>query len=301
MRPRMNRRRFLALGGLAGGAALAACGSPAPTVPPVSGSTTSATPPPSASGSPQATGLADPARRRVADAVISSFENSSTALPYDVAERLDDGRGITAGRAGFTSGTHDLLLVVQRYQRAAGTTALSRYLPALSAIDAAVRDGGDGADTTGLDGFEAVWQSTARSDPRLDRAQDAVFDQLSFAPAMAEARRLGVRTALGQLVLLDSAVQHGTDTDPDGLPTMVAQAGEAFGSGPARDEVGWLRAFLRVRRAHLLAPAAEETTEVWRESVPRVDTLATLLDEDRLDLAAPLSWSFAGQRFRVDG
>ena len=59
----------------------------------------------------------------------------------DTAEKpdeLDDGRGITAGRAGFTSGTHDLLLVVQRYEAAAGgaSTPLTPYLPVLVAIDA---------------------------------------------------------------------------------------------------------------------------------------------------------------------
>lgn len=290
----MNRRRFLALGGIAAAVGgVTACASPA--APAAAPTSPGATPSPASAG-----GLEDPRRRRVADAVISSFENSDTDLPYSVAERLDDGRGITAGRAGFTSGTHDLLLVVQRYRRAAGETPLGRYLPALTAVDSAVRDGGDGADTTGLDGFEAVWRRTSDDDPRLNRAQDAVFDELYFAPAMAQAARLGVRTALGQLVLLDSAVQHGTDSDPDGLPAMVAEAGRAAGSGPDRDEVGWLRAFLDVRRAHLLDPADAETAQVWRESVPRVDTLTTLLDEDRLDLDVPLTWSFAGQRFRVD-
>src|SRR4051794_14695077 len=144
----MNRRGFLALGGaVVGWSVLGGCRAP------------------SASAGPG--GLEDPARRRVAEAIISSFENSTTELPYAAVQRLDDGRGITAGRAGFTSGTHDLLLVVQRYQAlAGGATALSTYLPALRAIDAQAQEGGDGSDTTGLDGFEDAWRSTSRTDPR---------------------------------------------------------------------------------------------------------------------------------------
>jgi chitosanase len=271
----MNTRLLLALA-LAIGTVLAGCGShEAAAVPPA--------------------GLDDPAHRRVAEAVISSFENSSTDLPYAAAQRLDDGRGITAGRAGFTSGTHDLLLVVQRYEALAGTsTPLHRYVRPLRAIDTQVADGGDGDDTTGLDGFEAAWASTSRSDPRLNQAQDAVYDDLYFRPVMDQARRAGVTTALGQLALLDTGIQHGTGTGPDDLGTIVTETGPLAG-----DEPGWLRRFLENRRRHLEHPAYAETAEVWRESLPRVDTLERFVDQQRFDLATPLDWTFAGQRFGV--
>lgn len=277
----MRRRRFVAvLGGLACWAVLAGCGLPAVLA-----------------DGPE--GLADPDRRQVADAVTSSFENSTIELPYAAAHRLGDGRGITAGRAGFTSGTHDLLLVVQRYDAAAGgePTALSPYLPALIAIDDAVRRGGDGGDTTGLDGFEEAWRSASLSDPRLGPAQDQVFDDLYFTPAMDQARAAGITTGLGQLVLLDTAVQHGTGSDPDGLRTLIAETDAAGTSSADEERAAWLQEFLEVRRAHLLDPADEATADVWRSSVPRVDTLETLLAEERFDLATPLAWTFAGQRF----
>jgi chitosanase len=117
---------------------------------------------------------------------------------------------------------------------------------------------------------------------------------------MEQARAHGVVSPLGQLILLDTAVQHGTDADPDGLPTLITQTDEAHGSGPNGDETAWLDEFLEVRRAHLLDPDDQATAEVWRKSVPRVDTLKTLLDEGRFDLETPLTWTFAGQRFRVD-
>jgi chitosanase len=279
--PRLDRRGFLVLAGLAGSSVLAACSTPS-----------------AASAPPRPPGLEDPARVRVADAIISSFENSTVELPYAQAEDLGDGRGITAGRAGFTSGTHDLLLVVQRYaELAAGRrTPLTRYLPALRRIDAAVADGGDASDTSGLSGFAAAWGEASRTDPRLNQAQDDIYRRLYFDPAMVQAGTLGLTTGLGQLIILDAAVQHGATASADGLITMITETGAP---GPDPDHSGWLPAFLEVRRAHLTNPANEETTEVWRASIPRVDTLATLLDQQRHDLETPLEWTFAGDRFRL--
>ena len=38
-----------------------------------------------------------------ADELVSAFENSTTEVQYGYAENLGDGRGVTAGRAGFTT------------------------------------------------------------------------------------------------------------------------------------------------------------------------------------------------------
>src|SRR5579862_8416717 len=48
------------------------------------------------------------AQRRRADQIISVFENDTIELQYGYTEELDDGRGLTAGRAGFTTATGDL-------------------------------------------------------------------------------------------------------------------------------------------------------------------------------------------------
>jgi chitosanase len=280
----IDRRGFLALGALAGAVVLGGCRLPE-----------------AASAPPRPPGLADPARVRVADAIISSFENSTVELPYAQAEDLDDGRGITAGRAGFTSGTHDLLLVVQRYtELAAGQrTPLTRYLPALRTIDAAVADDGDASDTSGLSGFAAAWRDASRTDPRLNQAQDDVYRRLYFDPAMVQAQAVGLTTGLGQLIILDAAVQHGATASADGLVTMISETTATRAPGPDPDHSGWLPAFLEVRREHLTNPANEATTEVWRASIPRVDTLRTLLDQQHYDLETPLDWTFAGDRFQL--
>ena len=84
---------------------------------------------------------------------------------------------------------------------------------------------------------------------------------------------------------------------PDGLDALLAQTERK--RGRATDDAAWLATFLEVRRADLENPVDEETTEVWRESVPRVDTLETLLQQQRFDLATPIAWTFAGGRFDI--
>ena len=72
-------------------------------------------------------------QRRVADELVSVFENSTTHLQYGYVENLHDGCGLTAGRAGFCSATGDMLMTVEAYAEAAPQTPLVRYLPILRA------------------------------------------------------------------------------------------------------------------------------------------------------------------------
>src|SRR5690348_1229720 len=44
-----------------------------------------------------------------AEMLTSLFENGTPVTQYAFAQDIGDGRGITAGRAGFTTGTGDLL------------------------------------------------------------------------------------------------------------------------------------------------------------------------------------------------
>jgi chitosanase len=70
-------------------------------------------------------------QRELADQIISVFENDTPVIDYAYAENLDDGRGITAGRAGFTSATGDMLEVVERYTGIVPVNPLAAYLPRL--------------------------------------------------------------------------------------------------------------------------------------------------------------------------
>jgi chitosanase len=217
--------------------------------------------------------------------LVSVFENGTTEIQYAYVEDLDDGRGYTAGRAGFCTACGDLLTVVKTYTAQVPANPLAGYLPTLTDLAASSNDS-----TRGLSGFEDAWR-TAAKDPVFRTVQDDVTDALYVAPARKIAEDSGVRSALGLGILVDTGVQQGTDTDPDGLPAMVTKTNAAVGGTPAGgvDETTWLRGFLAVRRATLEHPSSSDTSDVWKESVGRVDAFAALLDAGNFDLATPFT------------
>ena len=56
-------------------------------------------------------------------------------------------------------------------------------------------------------------------------------DELYFDPAVRRAQQVGVTSALGQLIIWDTVVQHGEGDDPDGLPAIQNEV--LAGSGPS--------------------------------------------------------------------
>ena len=71
--------------------------------------------------------------RKEVFALVSSAENSTTDYTgqYAYIEDIGDGRGYTAGIIGFTTGTGDLLDVINRYTELKPENALEKYIPAL--------------------------------------------------------------------------------------------------------------------------------------------------------------------------
>ncbi len=237
----------------------------------------------------------DARQRHVADQILSVFENSTTTIRYDYIEDIGDGRGYTAGRAGFCTACGDLLDVVRQYTAADPDNPLAGYLPALRRLAADWSDSHDG-----LDGIEDAWREAA-ADPAFRQAQDTVNDRLYYDPAMELARQQGVRSPLGLVVVYDTAVQHGLGDGPDTLDSIIERTVGSAGGGPADgvDERSWLAEFLAVRRETLENPGSDDTAEVWGQSVGRVDALRQLLDEGNLELRTPLTIEPFGTSFDI--
>ena len=242
----------------------------------------------------RASGLTAGQRRR-ADKLISQFENSTSRIQYCYIEALGDGRGYTAGRAGFTSATGDLLEVAERYTKIAGANALSPLLPRLREL-AAKSDGS----TAGLEGLPNAWATTCR-DARQRRVQNAVVDEEYYLPARRHWRRLRLRTPLSLAAIYDADIQHGDGDDPDGVPAMLRRAARRAHGTPRSGvrESRFLRSFLTVRRATLAHAHDPSTREAWAESVGRVDAWRYLVRTRQWRLASPVRVRTPNYDFRL--
>ncbi|QTI42620.1 chitosanase [Streptomyces nojiriensis] len=67
--------------------------------------------------------------------MVSLFGNSTTEIQYGYAKNIRDGRGVTAGRAGFTTGDGDALKVIEAYAVRSADNPLSRFIPELRRLE----------------------------------------------------------------------------------------------------------------------------------------------------------------------
>ena len=234
-------------------------------------------------------------QRKLADQLLSVFENNTTDIQYEYAEVLGDGRGITAGRAGFTSATGDMHLVVKKYTELMPGNPLAPYNKQLSRL---AREWS--GSTRGLKGLPKAWR-TAAQDPTFRAVQDAVVNQLYYDRAVVYANEYGLNEPVSLLVLYDTIVQHGYGDDADGLPAMLKKTTRTLGGSPHNeiDERNWLRALLDCRKQVLQSPSNWKTREVWRQSVPRVDVLIEILDSGNLSLSEPFTVNPWGTAFTL--
>ena len=188
-------------------------------------------------------GLAAPAKKELAQQLVSSAENSTTKwrTAYGSIEDVGDGDGYTAGIIGFCTGTHDLLMLVERYTEDHPDNGLATYLPALRKVDGS--DSHEGLDP----GFTAAWRAEAEV-PAFREAQEAERDRVYFEPAVRLAKLDGLGT-LGQFVYYDAMVFHGPDTDAEGFYGLRERAmAEARTPGQGGSEKAYLETFLDVRK-----------------------------------------------------
>lgn len=117
----------------------------------------------------------------------------------------------------------------------------------------------------------------AAEDPKMRRAQDFVFESRYGAPAAEYAARvLGLRTALGYAIVLDSFVHSGT------VPSSIRARFPEVPPSKGGDESAWLSAYVEARRAWLAAKVG-----ILARTTYRMDTFRTLLRERNFGLVTP--------------
>ncbi|MDD2785732.1 MAG: chitosanase [Patescibacteria group bacterium] len=226
-----------------------------------------------------------PNQKRRAEQLTTVFENGAPEFDYGYVENLDDGRGYTVGRVGFTTATSDAYLVVERYAELAPHSPLTSYLPRLKEL-------ADNEDSSvdGLSGFPQAWLAAAE-DPILRAVQDAITDELYYVPAMQTSDDLGLQYALSRAVIYDTIIQHGGGDGPDSLSAIVVRTNQAAGGNPKSgiDEKSWLNNFLATRREDLINPSDSSTKDVWATSAGRVDVLQSIAGAGNYDLNGPIA------------
>ncbi|MFK4852665.1 chitosanase [Microbacterium sp. ZW T6_19] len=228
--------------------------------------------------------LRDPIKREIAQEIITSAENSSLNWydQYSYIEPYPDGRGLTGGIVGFTSGTHDMLVLVQNYTKKHPANRLAKWIDELEQVD--------GTDETAPLGeaYMADWRAEGAV-PAFQQAQRDEVTVQYFDPAvdLAIADGLG---ALGQFAYYDAAVVHGFS----GLQDVRSEAKKSA-TTPASggSQTTYLNAFLDAR-------VIEMQKEEAHEDVSRIENAQRVwLDAGNLDLDTPLNWSVYGDPYSI--
>jgi chitosanase len=228
-------------------------------------------------------GLNAEQKRRV-EQLTSLFENGTTDLQYSYIKDLHDGRGYTAGRAGFCTACGDLYSVVKLYTQKVSNNPLAKYLDTLKKL----ADGGSDS-TSGLKGFVDTWKNAAK-DTLFKQAQDQVVDDTYYNPAMRKAQDLGLKTALAKAFLYDTIIQHGDGDDPDSFFSMLDRFNKAEGGSPKTgvDEKKWLIDFIKYRKKVLQNASDADTKDVWADSAGRCDVFLNIAQGGNYDLDGPI-------------
>lgn len=225
--------------------------------------------------------------RKEVFALVSSAENSSMdyAAQYAYIEDIGDGRGYTAGIIGFTTGTGDLLEVVERYTELNPENELKQYIPALKKVD-----GTDSHDGLGKP-FEKAWVDAAQSDEMI-QAQNEILDEQYMDVALRYAGEDGLRP-LGQYIYYDALVVHGSGDSEDSFEAIRNAALKKEKTPSAGgDEAAFLTAFLDARVPVMQMEAAHF-------DLSRLDAQRKFLSEENFSLALPLEWMMYGESFSL--
>lgn len=137
----------------------------------------------------------------------------------------------------------------------------------------------------------------AAKEPAMNTAQDNIFDQDFYQPAILLARQNGIQTPLGLAVLYDTNIQGG-------MYQLIPQTNEKVGKiGAGVNEPTWIATFLDLREARLnsLADRAQASgnnvnAQALRTSTYRVTELRSLLMADNLALAG--TFTVRGQQIQ---
>lgn len=224
--------------------------------------------------------------RKTVFALVSSAENSTTDYSgqYAQIEDIDDGRGYTAEIIGFTTGTGDLLEVVERYTKLKPENELKKYIPTLKHVNGTNSHEGLG------DSFAKDREKAAQS-AEMVQAQNDILDEQYMNVALEYAEEDGLRP-LGQYIYYDALAVHGSGEEECFEAIREAALKKEKAPSEGGDEANYLSAFLDARIPVMQAEEAHS-------DMSRVDAQRKFLNEQNFELTLPLEWTMYGDEFTL--
>jgi chitosanase len=222
-----------------------------------------------------------PQQKHAIDCILSIFETGKipTAASYSTCTILKDGAGISYGKHQATDKAGSLDKIVKKYIAVGGSHAskLQPYVLQLEANESAK------VNPTAPPGWAKTLVGLlkeAGADPKMQSAQDAIFDENYWNPAVTHAKQIGLKTALGHAVIYDTCIHSG----PGRVATHRAEFPQ---KSPANggDEKEWVKAYVAARRAWLLG----NSNPLVQKCVYRMDAFEKLMTEGNWDLVTPFS------------
>ena len=228
----------------------------------------------------------------VQDCLVSIFENSTLTIQYGFINDIKDGNGFTAGRAGFTSKTGDMLEVLTEYELLAPNNRLKRYIEPLRLVYGT-------SDTASIAALILDWPLATEGDPLFKVAQDRVNDRFYRKPAQQVGQDLGLQLPISYAAIYEAGIQHGYGDNYDSITKIIDQATKKLGGTPKDGipELTWLNAFLTEREDDLRQPENKEYAPTFLHAVDRVRAIQTILNDRNYDLMKPITVTVYGDTF----
>lgn len=166
---------------------------------------------------------------------------------------------------GNTSGTHDLLMVIQELQKLDPNNELVKFIPALKKVD-------NSPSTVGLDEFKRIFQRSG-ANVHLQQAQWNIIVRLYWKPAYDLCKKYGLKSVLALYFIYDTCLNLGNAATAKKVKVKAPSEGG--------DEKEWLKQYLIERRAYMKA-----TNNFG--PVDRVDMQMKILESGNMDLTRPI-------------
>jgi chitosanase len=212
-------------------------------------------------------------------AILDVFETGRLSLDrYSSAEILPDNGGISYGRHQATSDSGTLASVLRAYLTRGGNWEGDPSPSALLSHIEATEWPRSGEPTPSWARASLPLLQEAGTEVPMQEAQDYVFEQDYWLPAVSTWTDLGLRTALGLLVIYDTWIHSGAK-GVGYIRPKFPELPPSKGGG----EKAWVTAYVQARGAWLRA----FDSAAVRASTYRTDSLARLIEEERWDLEPP--------------